>query len=109
MKRTSLRYNKVNTWSALAVALTVILTFSSAQAHHPGAELDKVMGDKEKFFEKTDRPAPSFELMNRDGEIVNLSDYADKILIVHFVYTSCPDVCPLHAEKIQEIQEIQEI
>jgi protein SCO1/2 len=84
--------------------LTVILAIAPAQAHHPGAALDKVMGDKEKFFEKTDRPAPAFELTNRDGEVVSLSDYADKILVVHFVYTSCPDVCPLHADKIQEIQ-----
>lgn len=104
MKHANPRHDMASTWAALAVVLTVILTFSSAQAHHPGAELDKVMGNKEKFFEITDRPAPSFELMNRDGEIVTLSDYADKILVVHFVYTSCPDVCPLHAEKIQEIQ-----
>lgn len=103
-RHTSLRDGRLKISSVLAAALTVILTFSSAQAHHPGAELDKVMGDKEKFFEKTDRPAPAFELTNRNGEVVSLSDYADKILVVHFVYTSCPDVCPLHAAKIQEIQ-----
>jgi len=103
-KHTSLRDGRLKTWSVLAAVLTVVLAIAPAQAHHPGAELDKVMGDKEKFFEQTDRQAPAFELMNRDGEVVSLSDYADKILVVHFVYTSCPDVCPLHAEKIQEIQ-----
>lgn len=101
---TSLRDGRLKACSVLAAALTVILAIAPAQAHHPGAELDKVMGDKEKFFEKTDRPAPAFELMNRDGEVVSLSDYTDKILVVHFVYTSCPDVCPLHAEKIEDIQ-----
>ncbi len=103
-KHTSLRDGRLKTWSVLAAVLTVVLAIAPAQAHHPGAELDKVMGDKEKFFEQTDRQAPAFELMNRDGEVVSLSDYADKILVVHFVYTSCPDVCPLHADKIQEIQ-----
>lgn len=103
-KHTNIRDGRLKTWSVLAAVLTVILAIAPAQAHHPGAALDKVMGDKEKFFEKTDRPAPAFELTNRDGEVVSLSDYADKILVVHFVYTSCPDVCPLHAEKIQEIQ-----
>jgi protein SCO1/2 len=25
-------------------------------------------------------------------------------VVLHFIYTSCPDVCPLHAERIAEIQ-----
>uniref|UniRef100_UPI0013D81A57 SCO family protein n=2 Tax=Pseudomonadota TaxID=1224 RepID=UPI0013D81A57 len=27
-------------------------------------------------------------------------------VVLHFIYTSCPDVCPLHAEKIAEIQKM---
>jgi protein SCO1/2 len=26
------------------------------------------------------------------------------VVVLHFVYASCPDICPLHAEKLAEIQ-----
>src|SRR5262249_56398501 len=28
------------------------------------------------------------------------------VVVLHFIYTSCPDVCPLHAERIAEIQAL---
>jgi len=37
--------------------------------------------------------APDFTLLNQDGESVTLSDYSDKVIVVAFIYTSCPDVC----------------
>ncbi|MGY8644530.1 MAG: SCO family protein [Candidatus Poseidoniales archaeon] len=37
--------------------------------------------------------APDFTLLNQDGESVTLSDYEGKVIVVAFIYTSCPDVC----------------
>ena len=37
--------------------------------------------------------APDFTLLNQDGESVTLSDYEGKVVVVAFIYTSCPDVC----------------
>jgi len=37
--------------------------------------------------------APDFTLLNQDGESVTLSDYSGKVVVVAFIYTSCPDVC----------------
>ena len=37
--------------------------------------------------------APDFTLLNQDGESVTLSDYNGKVVVVAFIYTSCPDVC----------------
>ena len=89
----------------LALALLLVLTETgSAAAHHPGADLDRVMGSKEKFFQLIDRPAPTFALMGAGGKGVNLADFTDKIVVLHFVYLSCPDVCPLHAEKLADVQ-----
>ncbi len=98
------RGNRANFWCVFFIASVALLMIMPVQADHPGADLDKVMGSKEKYFEIKDKPAPAFDLVNGNGEQVSLSDYADKILVVHFVYTSCPDICPLHAEKLQEIQ-----
>ena len=37
--------------------------------------------------------APDFTLLNQDGESVTLSDYDGKVVVVAFIYTSCPDIC----------------
>lgn len=39
-------------------------------------------------------PAPEFELTRANGESFRLSDERDKIILLFFGYTSCPDVCP---------------
>jgi len=89
----------------LALTLFVVLASAApAAAHHPGADLDRVMGSKEKYFQLIDRPAPAFELMGAGEKAVTLADFTDKIVVLHFVYASCPDVCPLHAEKLAEVQ-----
>ena len=96
--------DKPRVWCSLLAVLAVFLIITPVRADHPGANLDKVIHDKEKYFQKVDKPAPTFDLVNGDGGQISLSDYSDKILVLHFVYTSCPDVCPLQAEKIQDIQ-----
>ena len=40
-------------------------------------------------------PAMTFELRNQFGQQVSLSDYAGKVALVTFLYTNCPDVCPI--------------
>ena len=37
---------------------------------------------------------------------VSLVDFRGKVVILHFVYTNCPDVCPLHTERIADIQKM---
>lgn len=84
----------------------VATSASPVFADHPGEDLDAVMFDKEKYFEIVDEPqAPGFALQDADGDLVNLSDFAEKVVVLNFVYANCPDVCPLHAEKIASIQE----
>jgi len=91
----------------LTPALPVLLALgSSVAAHHPGDKLDEVMTGKEEFFQTIDRPAPAFALVDADGKPVALSDFADRIVVMHFIYAGCPDVCPLHAEKIAEVQQM---
>lgn len=83
----------------MALALT-----TPALAHHPGADLDEVMGSKEKYFQAFDDPATDFELADAAGRQVQLSDYSDKVVVMHFIYAGCIDVCPLHADRVAEIQ-----
>ena len=39
-------------------------------------------------------PVPDFNLTDQDGNNVSLSDFQGKVVVVAFIYTYCPDVCP---------------
>ena len=38
-------------------------------------------------------PAPDFTLIDQNGDSVTLSDFEDKVVVIAFTYTICPDVC----------------
>ncbi|MEO9764804.1 MAG: SCO family protein [Qipengyuania citrea] len=78
---------------------------SPAFADHPGENLDARMFEMEPYFQAIDAAqAPGFELQDSEGNPVRLSDFSDKVVILHFIYANCPDVCPLHSQKIAAIQ-----
>jgi protein SCO1 len=49
-------------------------------------------------------PAPTydFSLHDPDNHAVRLSAFRGKAVVLTFLYTHCPDVCPLTAEKLHE-------
>ena len=88
-----------------SIVLVAAVTFSTAAtAHDDGANLDELMGAREQFFQTIDQPAPPFELADAEGNPVRLSDFADKIVVLNFIFASCTDVCPLHSELIADVQ-----
>ncbi len=90
----------------LIVALLTAIFAAPAFAHHPGERLDQVIGSKEKYFQLIDKAAPDFTLRTANGRAVHLDDFRDKVVVLHFIYTGCPDICPMHAERIATIQEM---
>jgi len=46
-------------------------------------------------------PAPDFTLSNQDGAAVSLHDLQGHAVALVFLYTDCPDLCPLTAEKMR--------
>jgi len=52
------------------------------------------------------RPAPDFTLIDGPtGEAVSLSALRGKVVVLTFLYTQCPDVCPLTAEKLRDARD----
>lgn len=47
------------------------------------------------------QPAPPLSLRNYTGEPVNIDQYRGKAVLVTFLYTHCPDVCPLIASNLR--------
>jgi protein SCO1/2 len=50
-------------------------------------------------------PAPGFALISQDERTVALRDFDGRVVAVAFIYTSCPDVCPLLTEKMAQVQD----
>lgn len=87
----------------LLFGLSIAATASMASAHSL-KELEASLGAGEKYFQAIDKTAPNFALQDARGLTVKLADFRSKVVILHFIYTNCPDVCPLHAERIAEVQ-----
>ena len=52
------------------------------------------------------QPAPDFVLTDHRGQPVRLSDFRGKAVVLSFIYTACPDVCPFLAENLRTAYEI---
>ncbi|MFQ5657564.1 MAG: SCO family protein [Candidatus Methylomirabilales bacterium] len=52
------------------------------------------------------RQAPRFTLITQDGERLALRDLGGKVVLVNFIYTSCPDVCPIATAKFLRLQHL---
>jgi protein SCO1/2 len=50
-------------------------------------------------------PAPSLVLPDDEGRIFDLAKHRDRIVLVYFGYTHCPDVCPATLNLLDAISE----
>ncbi len=46
--------------------------------------------------------APEFTLIDHTGESVSLLDFRGEVVLLTFLYTNCPDVCPLVTANLQQ-------
>lgn len=61
-----------------------------------------------KKFQKADlhkfEKVPDFEFTNQDGKKISNKDYAGKVYVVEFFFTTCPTICPIMNQKMLTIQ-----
>ncbi len=97
----------MRSFGTASVVLAVVAAGSAPVAwSHSLKDLQTQLGDREKYFQPIDKDAPAFTLQDADGHAVSLADFRGRVVVLHFIYTNCPDVCPLHAERIAEIQAL---
>lgn len=76
-----------------AVAMVVcVATFVHALAHPPAPPLPQL------------GQLPAFHFTDQDGKAIGLPELAGKVWVADFVFTRCPQVCPLLTERMGRIQ-----
>ncbi len=84
----------------LAVATAAFLLLSGGGSELPnGAKAASAVGFQGEVL-KPRLPAPESTLKNYDGKTVSLGAMRGKPLLVTFLYTHCPDICPLIASHL---------
>jgi protein SCO1 len=99
-------------WPRLALPLLVLLVLvgglsyalfrpSSRPALPDGAQQAAAGEGLEGTLALPSKPAPALALANYLGQPVTLAQYRGKAVLVTFLYTHCPDVCPLIAANLR--------
>src|SRR5688572_23982179 len=93
-------------YSIATLAVWTVIIDARSALPHSLESLQQELLEKEKYFEIKDAAPPEFALENADGKLISFTDLRGKVVVLHFIYTRCPDVCPLHSEKIADIQKM---
>jgi protein SCO1/2 len=48
---------------------------------------------------------PDFSLIQQNGQTLTLADLKGKVWVADFIYTSCPDTCPLQTAQMTKLQK----
>lgn len=51
------------------------------------------------------KKVPPFEFINQDGDTITNEDYAGKVYVVEFFFTTCPSICPIMSRNLVTLQE----
>ncbi|GAC1377904.1 MAG: hypothetical protein NVS4B7_13030 [Ktedonobacteraceae bacterium] len=88
----------------LAVLVVIVITLWGIRAQMGVVSFgNRVLQGNTSGLQGTDLgsvPAPDFRLTDQFGKAVSLSQFKGKPVILTFLYTHCPDQCPLTAEKL---------
>ena len=76
--------------SIVAFLSVFLMTGCSRQLSFMGTELNPI------------KTAPAFQLQNQFGNMVSLSELSGKVVVLTFLYTSCPDTCPVITQTLRQ-------
>ena len=95
--------------AAYVVVMTALLGLgTTTSAAHSLKALEDKLQERERYVQIVQEPAPDFTLQDAQGREIGLADFRGEVVVLNFIYTNCPDICPLHSERIAEIQEMIE-
>jgi len=93
--------------SVITLALLVVLVVAFYSLHNnTSAPAATTPGIEDSGLQGTDLDstlAPDFRLKDQFGKQISLSQFRGHPTVVTFLYTHCPDVCPLVADKLHTV------
>ena len=97
----------VVTLALLVVVLVTLLQhrYSSAPALPGNSSASNTSASGLQGVDLGGQAAPDFRLTDQFGQQVALSQFKGKPVVLTFLYTSCPDQCPLTAEKLHTVMQ----
>jgi protein SCO1/2 len=84
-------------WAGVVLILALLSSPTLVQAHEAAHEQNQRL--------PTIGAAPDFALTSQDGVEVTLGALRGKVVAVTFIYTWCPDVCPMLTDKMARVQD----
>ncbi len=87
--------------------LTVIVALIAAACGAPPAPAPSSAADSG-VYEGTEisGAASDFELVNQRGELVRLSDFRGKLVVLSFLDSTCHDICPITAQHLKNTLQV---
>jgi len=98
------------TTATLHTLLVVLIAGSTplpAMADQPGADVQPRSAENLSSSPRLSviAPAPDFTLFDTAGKKVRLSDHRGRVVVLAFIFTSCPGVCPVISRQMAALQE----
>lgn len=50
-------------------------------------------------------PMPTFSLTSEQGEAFTSDDLSDQVVVVNFIFTRCPTICPMLSARMAQVQQ----
>jgi protein SCO1/2 len=103
----SMSWRLASRLSVITLALLVVLIAALYSLHNnTSAPAATTPGIEDSGLQGTDLDstlAPDFSLKDQFGKSVSLSQFKGQPTVVTFLYTHCPDICPLVADKLHTV------
>jgi protein SCO1 len=80
----------------VTILMALVMLAGAATAHDPRPEEQRLPAIG---------AAPDFALISQNGAKVTLKSLRGKVVAVTFIYTWCPDVCPMLTDKMARVQD----
>lgn len=103
----SMSWRLASRLSVIILALLVVLIAALYSLHNntsaPAATTQSIQDSGLQGTDLDSTLAPDFRLKDQFGKPVSLSQFKGRPTVVTFLYTHCPDVCPLVADKLHTV------
>ena len=88
----------------LLVVAALFLNPAKISLAHSLDDVEQQLSERDVYLQVVNQDVPPFRLQDLNGRPRELNEFQDKVVILNFIFASCIDLCPLHTQKLIDIQ-----